>query len=254
MTLQRYPDGIDGGMFFSKEIPKYFPDWIARARLTKAGGSVTHVVCNDAATLVYLANQACLTSHVGLNRVDALDRPDHMIFDLDPAREDVAELRDAALKVRELLDDLGLHTVVKTSGSKGLHIVVPLSGDAPFKDVRAFSRDAARLVAAQVPTTTIEQRKDQRDDRIFVDWLRNAYAQTAVSPYSLRALPGAPVALPIDWSEVEDRDFHPRMFSMSEALRRVEREPDPWAGWRRRARSLDRPRARLDKELAATRS
>jgi bifunctional non-homologous end joining protein LigD len=250
MTLQRYPDGINGETFFSKTIPKYFPSWIDRATVGKKGGQVTHVVCNDKPTLVYLANQACITMHVGLHRVDALDRPDQMIFDLDPATEAFGAVRSTAKTLRSLLDELGLAAVLKTSGSKGLHIVVPVRG-VSFSDTRTFARDVAVLLATREPKTlTIEGLKAKRKGRLFLDWMRNGYGAHAVAPYSVRARPGAPVAMPLEWDEIDGRGFSPREYSMGLALKRVE-EPDPWAGWRRRARSLGEPRRRLDELLDA---
>jgi bifunctional non-homologous end joining protein LigD len=250
MTLQRYPDGIDGEMFFSKTIPKYFPSWIDRATVGKKGGKVTHVVCNEKATLVYLANQACITMHVGLHRVGALDRPDQMIFDLDPATQAFGVVRSTAKTLRALLDDLGLAAVLKTSGSKGLHIVVPVRG-VTFSATRSFARDVAVLLATREPRThTIESLKVKRKGRLFLDWMRNGYGAHAVAPYSVRAWPGAPVAMPLEWSEIDQRGFNPRKYSIALALKRAE-EPDPWAGWRRHARSLAGPRRLLDELLAS---
>ncbi|MGH2731204.1 MAG: non-homologous end-joining DNA ligase, partial [Actinomycetota bacterium] len=198
MTLERYPDGIESERFFSKTIPSYFPSWIDRATVPKKGGQVTHVVCNDNATLVYLANQACITMHVGLHRVEPLDRPDQMIFDLDPPTEEFAVVRSTAKKLRSLLDDLGLPAVVKTSGSKGLHIVVPVKS-ATWADVRGFAKDVAVLLATREPKAlTIEGLRAKRKGRLFLDWLRNSYGAHAVAPYSVRARPGAPVAMPLD--------------------------------------------------------
>jgi bifunctional non-homologous end joining protein LigD len=250
MTLERYPDGIGSHQVFTKEIPKYFPDWIARAKLPKAGGQVSYVVCNEKATLAYLANQACITMHVGLSRVASPDNPDQMVFDLDPPEPDAALLRSVVKAVRAILEEVGFAPVVKTSGSKGLHVTVPLDGRAPFKDVRPLTRDVAHLVARRVPDlVTVEQRIQKRSGRLFLDWYRNSYGATVVAPWSVRPRPGAPVAVPLAWEEIEDSAFHPQMFSMSDAARRAE-EPDPWKGWRRRARSITAARRRLDALLA----
>ena len=250
MTLERYPDGIGSHQVFTKEIPKYFPEWIERAKLPKAGGHVSYVVCNEKATLAYLANQACITMHVGLSHVDTPDDPDQLVFDLDPPEPDAPLLRSVVKEVRAVLDELGLAPVVKTSGSKGLHVTVPLDGKESFDDVRPFTRDVARVVAERAPDrVTVEQRKEKRGDRLFLDWYRNAYGATVVAPWTVRARPGAPVAVPVAWEEVEDSSFHPQMFSMKDAPARAE-GPDPWKGWRRRARSLAAPRRRLDALLA----
>lgn len=250
MTLERYPDGISHGRVFTKSIPKYFPEWIDREKIRKAGGEVTHVVCNEKATLVYLANQACLTQHVGLSRTDTIDMPDQMIFDFDPSVDDFGLVRAAALRARELLSELGFHAFVKTTGSRGLHVVVPLSARDRFEDVRAFAHEIAAFMAAEDPRhLTIESRKVNRGDRLFVDFMRNAYAQTAVAPYSLRARDHAPVAMPIEWSEVDDPKLTARRYTIRDAPDVAGRR-DPWKGWRRFARSIARPRERFQKLVA----
>lgn len=250
MTLERFPDGIEAGRFYSKDIPDYFPEWIARRKLRKEGGSVSHVVCNDAATLVYLANQAALTLHVGLSRVDRIDHPDQVIFDLDPSQDDFTAVRTAAFRTKDLLEEIGLVPFVKTSGSKGLHVVAPLDRSCGFDEVRPFARDAARLLAARYPDSlTIEHRKEKRRGRILVDWMRNAYGQTAVAPFSLRARPRAPVAMPISWSEVEDASLRPDRYTIENALEHAEGS-NAWKGWRRRARSAARARRALDELIS----
>ena len=249
MTLERFPDGIEAQRFYSKDVPKYFPSWIDRKAVRKAGGTVTHVVCNDKATLVYLANQAVITPHVSLYKASDLDHPDQLMFDLDPSTDDFEVVRTMALALRDFLDDLGLFSVVKTSGSRGLHLVCPLDQKTASKDVREFARDAATVFASRHDDiATVETRKVERKGRLFVDWLRNQYAQHAVAPYGVRARPGAPVAVPLAWEEVEDRKLRPQAWSIKAAVKRVEDEPDPWSGWRRRSRSLDRARSRLDAE------
>lgn len=243
MTLERYPDGIDSTRFFSKQVPKYFPDWVERLTVPKSGGTVTHVVCNEAATLVYMANQAAVTMHTGLSRIDRVDYPDQMIFDLDPAG-DFGPVRTTAHELRALLEELGLAGYLKTSGSKGLHITVPLDRKSPFDEVRGFAHSVATVLVEQHPDElTLEVRKDKRRGRLFVDVGRNGFGAHAVTPYTVRALPGAPVAAPLTWDEIDASDFHPRQFSFTEVLKR----DDPWAGWRRRARSLSRPSKTLQK-------
>ncbi len=250
MTLERFPNGLEGERFFSKGIPKYFPDFVERTTAPKRGGEVTYVVCNNAATVVYLAQQACLTSHVGLSRRDAIEFPDQLIFDLDPAGDDVPGVLWAARIVRALLEDLGLVCYVKSSGSKGLHIVTPTDRKTHFDDAREFASKVATLLADRHPDRlTTEVPKEKRHGRLLLDWMRNSWGATAVSPYSLRARPGAPVALPLAWEETEEKGWHPRLFTIADTPKKIERDGDPWAGWRRRARSLTGPRRRLEKLL-----
>lgn len=247
ITMERFPDGIDGQRFFQKSISDFFPDWIERKTVPKKGGTVTHVVITEKATLAYLANLATITMHMSLSKRDRPEYPDQLIFDLDPSVEDFSLVRRTALELRSLLDELGLFSVVKTSGSRGLHVTVPLDGRSPFEEVRRFARDvAAYMVSQDAGALTIEGRKEDRGDRLYLDWMRNSTSATVVAPYSVRALPGAPVAMPLAWEEVEDRRLTPRRYTLKRASKAIE-EPNPWQGWRRRARSLKGPARRLSR-------
>ena len=175
----------------------YFPGWIRRARVAKENGEVEHAVAEDAATLVYLANQACVTLHVGLARVDRIHHPDRLVIDFDPSDEDFDKVKRAARAARRLLEETGLVPFVQTTGSRGLHVWVPLEPETTFDEVRGFAADLADRLVAQAPEElTTEQRKAKRGTRVFVDVARNAYGQTAVAPYSVRARAEAPVATP----------------------------------------------------------
>src|SRR5919198_4369967 len=236
--MQRYPDGIDGEEIQQKQAPDYFPDFVTRARVKrKRGGSIEHVVIDKPETLVYLAGQACITPHVWLSRADALDNPDQLVFDLDPPDGHLAALRDGARALRDLLDEVGLHAYLKTTGSRGLHVVAPLDVRASFDDARAFARAVAEHIADRDPDRfTVEQRKDRRSNRVYIDTARNAYAQTAVAPYAVRALPGAPVAAPLEWEELGRAD--PQRFTARSIFRRLARKDDPWADFNRHAGSV----------------
>lgn len=249
INMERFPDGIEAGGFYEKRVPAHFPDWVRRVRVPVEGRRTQEqVVVQDAATLAYLANQACLIPHVWLSRADRLDHPDQMIFDLDPPGDDFEPVRDGALAIRDLLDDLGLPSFVKTSGSKGLHVHVPLDRRAAFKEVRAFARAVAEVVVAAEPDRlTIEHRKANRAGRVFVDILRNGYGQTAVPPFAVRARPGAPVAAPVGWDEVRRPRLGPRSYTVGNIGRRLARGTDPWKGFRRRASSLHRASRRLER-------
>ena len=251
LTMQRFPDGIKKDGFFQKQIGDYFPDWIDRTRVRTRQGDQEQVVCNNRATLVYLANQACVTPHLFLSRVDRLQRPDQLVFDLDPPDSDFAAVRRAALLLRELLDELGLGSFVKTTGSRGVHVVVALRREAEFDDVREFARDLAALLASRhSQELTVEQRKNKRRGRLFLDVGRNAYGQTAVAPYAIRAKPGAPVATPIEWDELEDGSLNARTFDIENVPARLERGGDPWQAIKRGGHSLRSARKRL-RELSA---
>jgi bifunctional non-homologous end joining protein LigD len=246
LMMARYPDGISKSGFYQKDIPDYFPSWIHRVTVGKSGGSVTHVVCDDAATLVYLAVQACLTPHVWLSRADEIEHPDRVVFDLDPGGDDFAPVRDAARLLRKILRSLELVPYLQTTGSRGLHVVVPLDPSAPFDEVRAFAHEVATCVAAADPARlTVEQRKARRGGRVYIDVMRNGYAQTVVAPYALRPLGGAPVATPIDWRELDDSRLGPQRYRMKTIFRRLGRRTDPWARIDRDARALEPARRRL---------
>jgi bifunctional non-homologous end joining protein LigD len=244
VTMERHPDGVAGPRIIQQAIPGYFPSWIGRVRVPKAGGTIEHVLADDAATLVYLANQACITPHVWLSHVPAVDRPDQLMFDLDPPNDDFEAARRAAIEVRRVLDELDLPSFVKTTGGDGLHVTVPLRPVAAFDDVRSFARDAARLLELRFPDDlTTAPRKASRGGRLYLDMQRNAYGQTAVPPYAVRASPEATVAAPLDWSELDDGRLRPSRFTVRTIGRRL--ADDPWRGFRRRARSLTTARRSL---------
>jgi bifunctional non-homologous end joining protein LigD len=249
LAMERYPDGIDKPGFFQKAVPFYYPRWIKTVTVKKVGGTVKHVVCDDAATLVYLANQACVTPHVWLSRADRLDYPDQMVFDLDPSTDDSFEpVKAAAQSLKDLLEQLGLSAYLKSTGSRGLHVAVPLRCDERFDAVRAVARQLANLVARQEPAQrTLEQRISKRRGRVFLDVNRNAYAQTVVSLYAVRARPGAPVSVPLDWNELERNDLRADGVTIRNVFKRLEKLVDPWADFQRRAVSLDGARRKLEK-------
>jgi bifunctional non-homologous end joining protein LigD len=251
LSMERYPDGITGERIVQKNVPRYFPDWIARTRVKKQGGTLVQVICDRPATLVYLANQACIEMHAFLSRTGALDRADQLIFDLDPPDDHrFDQVKHLALELHDLLEELGLTAFVKTTGGRGLHVHVPLNARDDFDTVRRFARQASDVLAAREPDIlTTEQRKDSRGDRVYSDVMRNAYAQTAVAPYSVRARPGAPVATPLDWAELKDASLTPHQFTLRTVGGRLDRLGafDPWAGMARRRYSLARAAQRLAK-------
>ncbi len=237
VAMKRYPDGIHGGSFFQKEVPDHFPDWIERVTVPKQDGVVHQAVVRREEDLVYLASQACITPHVWLATTDHLDRPDRMIFDLDPSDGDLNVIRHAARTVRDIITDVGLTPFVMTSGSRGYHVWAPLDASADFDTVRAFARAIAEAVVAHDPDSfTVEQRIDKRGDRVLIDYLRNAYGQTSVPPYAARARPGAPVATPLDWDELGRTE--PQRFAIGNLFRRLARKADPWEHMARYATPL----------------
>ena len=238
VSMQRVRDNINTQVFYQKDMPSHFPEWIRRITVPKVGGTVTHVVCDDAQTLVYIANQGCITPHVWLSRVDALDKPDRMIIDLDPGDGGVADARFAAHLARELVDEAGLVPYLMATGSRGYHVVVPLKPQLGFEEVRAICFGLAAQLAQRAPERlTTEFYKAERAGRLFLDCNRNAWAQTAVPVYSVRPKPGAPVAVPLTWDELDDAD--PDGWNVRTIAARLQSVPDPWPDFYRHARSLD---------------
>ena len=250
VTMQRFPNGIGKGGFLQKQVGEYFPDWIGRVtapnRRTRSGTTrdqVTYMVCRTADDLSYLANQACITPHVWLSRAPDIHHPDQLVFDLDPASTDPRVLRLAAAALRSLLDELGLRPFLKSSGSRGLHVVVPLAPTADTDAVKVFSIAVAEALAARHPDDlTTEGRIADRHGRLYLDIGRNGYAQTMAAPYAVRALPGAPVSVPLDWSELDE--FDPRRHTLRTIAGRLA-QPDPWADLSQIACTLDQARSRL---------
>jgi bifunctional non-homologous end joining protein LigD len=246
LTLERYPNGIHSKRFFQKEVSSYFPSWIHTATVPKAGGTVTHVLCNDTATLVYLANQACITPHIFLSRMDKPELPDLLVFDLDPQGEDFELVRSAALDFKQLLDELALPAFLKTTGSRGLHVVVPLRRRETNEAVRTFAREVAALIVAQAPgDRTLEQLKANRGGRVFIDTNRNGYAQLVAPAYAVRARKGAPVSAPLAWSELRRKNLRSDSFTIRNLFQRLEKVSDPWSDFWETGASLTDARRRL---------
>lgn len=232
LTIERFTGSIDSGGFYQKHTPRHYPPWIERIEL---GGKtrVAYPLCDSPAALVYLANQGALTFHVWPSRADAPTHPDLLVFDLDPPDDGVALVPPVARLLHEHLDALALPAFVKTSGSRGLHVVVPLDGADDFTTVeRLAAAVAARLCARQPDLVTTEFYKADRRGRLFLDILRNTPGATAVAPYSLRPRPGAPVAAPLDWREVDDPALRADGIGLRELRARLDARGCPWAALR----------------------
>jgi bifunctional non-homologous end joining protein LigD len=249
MALKRFPGGLGSPGFFQKNASGHFPSWIGRVRVDKRGGGTTdNVVATEPAVLPYLADQNTIEVHSWPARADRLTRPDQIVFDLDPPGADVDAARSAARRVRDLLDELELPHLLKTSGSKGYHVHVLVDRDTEV-DAPRFAADVARLLVARHPEElTVEFRKAQRDGRVLIDHFRNRFGQTVVAPYSVRAKAGAPVSTPIEWRELGATD--PQRYTVRNLFRRLGQREDPWAAtWERAAgggTSLTEARAALD--------
>ncbi len=246
VTMERFPSGIGQKGFLQKDVSKRFPEWLERVEVPKKGGVVHHPLVGDSRSLLWLANQNCITPHVWTSRAPDLYQPDICVFDLDPSGDEPEVLRNAALAVRNLLDELGLPSWVKTSGSKGFHIVVPLDGKAGFDEVAAFAQGVAAILVRRDPRNlTLEFSKADRGGRILVDTWRNGYSATFAAAYAVRAKPGAPVSAPCTWEELERGTVGPRTFTLRTMADRVAAVGDLWSDMRRRGHSLRRPTDQL---------
>jgi bifunctional non-homologous end joining protein LigD len=230
ITMERYPSGIGRKGFMHKNVSKGFPEWLERVEVPKKDGTVHHPVVSDVRSLLWLANQNCITPHVWTSRVPRLYQPDICVFDLDPSVDDADDVRAAALALRDLLAGLGLASWVKTSGGKGFHIIVALDGHARAGTVAGFAHRVAQLMITRDPEhLTQEFSKADRHGRIYLDTGRNGYSATVAAAYAVRAKPGAPVSAPCTWDEIERGTVHPQSFTLRTMNRRVEEVGDLWS-------------------------
>ncbi|GAA4547647.1 non-homologous end-joining DNA ligase [Amycolatopsis samaneae] len=229
LTLRRYPHGIHGETWFQKEAGSYFPDWLRVEPIPQRdSATVRHVICDDAASLVYLANQAAVEYHIWTSTVDALEKPDLVVIDIDPPEDtDVRDLRDVARLIRQVYTAVGLTAYLQATGGRGFHVVAPVEPTASHAVVRRVAAKAAELLVRVDPERlTVAQRRDRRGGRIFLDTNRNGYAQTFIAPYSLRARPAAGVATPLGWHELGKAE--PDGWTPERIKRRLARKADPW--------------------------
>jgi bifunctional non-homologous end joining protein LigD len=226
LSLQVFPAGVGRHGHFLKQAPDYFPAWVRRVTVPKKGGSITHVVANDVDTLRLLANHNAVTLHVPTSRRDRPDRPDRLIVDLDPSEDEQwPAIVAGARLVADMFRAIGLEPFAMATGSRGLHVVAPLRRELGYPELFKLAKAISLRAAAESRDhLTTEFLKAERDERIFVDVLRNRWAQTAVAPYSPRARPDASVATPLEWDEVESSGPRPFTIATLPPDRR-----DPWA-------------------------
>jgi bifunctional non-homologous end joining protein LigD len=238
IAMQAFPAGIGAPGHYMKDRPRHFPDWIPSVRVEKRGGSLSHIVVRETAALVYLAGQNVITPHVWMSRADEVRKPDRIVFDLDPSTQKFGEIRAAARAAGELLRSVGLAPHAMTTGSRGIHVTVPIRR-VPFEEAFEFAKAVAERLAAEHPKKlTTEFHKAKRGERIFVDVLRNRYAQHAVPPYAVRPKPRAPVAAPLHWEELDDAKLRPDRWTIASLPARVDADGDAWHGIGGRARAI----------------
>ncbi len=234
ITMHRFVENIHKEGFYQKDAGSYFPSWIKRAAVAKESGGVVHyVVCANQETIVYLANQLCITPHAWLSTYPKINYPDRLIFDLDPAgKAPLTLVQWAAAQLKQLLgDQLELPVFIMTTGSRGYHVVVPLKPVHTFDEVRAFAQDCAAYLVQQYPNKlTLEMRKNKRGNKIFLDTLRNSFGATGVAPYAVRAKDGAPIAMPISWKDLLEKKIKPQHYKITNVFRLLKNRKDPWKG------------------------
>ena len=248
ITMNRYPNGITKPMFYQKEAPAFFPEYIAIQPVKRStGATIEYAMATNQAAIVYLANYVCVL-HVWLSRASKLNYPDRMIFDLDPSPGvSFATVKWAAKETKKIGESLVWPTFSMTTGSRGLHIMVPLKRNYLFDEVRAISQQIAQLLVEQYPDKlTLEIRKRKRGKRIFIDTLRNAWGATAVAPYAVRAKPGAPIAAPITWAEFAKLKTSQK-YTIKNIFVRLSRSGDPWKDVNKKACALTQARKKLEK-------
>jgi bifunctional non-homologous end joining protein LigD len=249
LTMERYPDGIAMPRgIWEKQMPRFTPEWVHRVSTTPSTGAprdVTFLICDDEATLVWIANLAAITLHIWFSHVPSLDTPDLILFDLDPGeRCPIARLAKVALAFRDELAGVGLNALVKTTGGMGLHVVVPLEPRYDYEQAKAFAELVARRLFAVLPKdTTLERAIARRpDDVVYLDWVQVGKGKTYVAPFSVRARDGAPVSMPLAWAEVEgmrrkrapETTAEMRRWTIANVPALVAKGGDPWQreGWK----------------------
>jgi bifunctional non-homologous end joining protein LigD len=206
LVLTRYPDGINGKSFFQKDAPGYVPDWIRTEMMWSehAKREIHYFICDDLDTLVYLINMGTIPLHLWSSRVSSLQNPDWSILDLDPKEAPFADVIRIARRIRELCRTIDLPCFVKTSGSSGLHVLIPLGGQCTYEESRTLAELMARLVATELPEiATIIRSPRSRGGRVYIDYVQNGHGRLLVSPFCVRPLPAAPVSAPLRWGEVK---------------------------------------------------
>ncbi len=232
VVMVRYPDGINGKNFFQKDAPPSAPDWLPRKRIWSEGSErdIDYFICDNEEALVYLANLGTIPLHVWASRVDSLEQPDWCVLDLDPKGAAFTDVVKIALAIRALCDEIGLPSYPKTSGSTGLHVLVPLGRQLTFEQCRHFAEFLATVIVKRLPAiATIERAIPKRKGRVYVDFLQNGHGKLIVAPFSVRPVPGATVSTPLGWNEVK-RGLDPTKFTIRTVPARLtRRKNDPMA-------------------------
>lgn len=243
VTMHRFPQGINKQGFIQKNLAKNRPKSLKVIKLSgKNLGQVTYLLCNSKEALIYLVNQACIPIHITLSQSKKINNPDRLIFDLDFNGKDFSKVKQAAFDLKVILEEeLQLKSYVMTTGSKGLHIWVPIRPTMEFDQVREFAKNVAALLVSRNPKDyTLELKKSKRRGRVFIDYLRNGLAQTAVAPYSIRATPEATIAMPLNWNQLKKASIEPKTFTLKNIKKYLSKNKNPWTGIRSKSQGLSK--------------
>ena len=238
IVLTRFPNGVDKGGFYEKDSPPGTPQWVKtfRTHSETAEREINYVICNDVDTLIWLANLAALEIHMTLSKAGSFEMPDIAVFDLDPKPPaGYSEVAEVAILLKEKLDASGLKSYVKTSGKKGLHILIPIAQEYTFKQTKEFIQKIGEHLKNRTQLIVTERSKANTEGKVYIDYVQNSYGRTMICPYSLRATPNATVSMPIEWSSIK-KGLNPEQFNLFTA---VEAHGNPWKGMMENRQKLE---------------
>jgi bifunctional non-homologous end joining protein LigD len=252
VVLTRYPNGIDGKSFYQKDAPAFAPPWIRTAKIWSEDSQreISYFVLESAEAIAYMANLGAIPIHIWSSRMTHLERPDWLLFDIDPKGSTTAKAVIVARATGEVLRQIGLRPYVKTSGQMGLHVVVGLVPEYTYQQARMFAELVARVVVQRVPeAATLIRNKERRAGRTYIDWMQLAHGQTIAAPFAVRPIPGAPVSAPLRWDELNE-DLDPRRWNIRTMPRRMARSKhDPFIGAIEDQQRFDRALGKIEKLL-----
>jgi bifunctional non-homologous end joining protein LigD len=249
VVLTRYPDGIAGKSFFQKDAPGFTPEWLRTERVWSEDTQreISYFVAEDEPSLLYLANSGSIPLHIWLSSVGSLELPDWCVLDLDPKEAPFSDVVKVALVLHELCDEVGLPHFVKTSGSSGIHVLVPMNRQLTYEQSRSFGELLSQVVVSRArDIATVVRAIQRRDGKVYLDYVQNGYGRLLVAPFSVRPLPGAPVSMPLRWDEV-NQSLNPKAFTIKSAPDRMRQRGDPMAGLLEAKADLMKALERLEK-------
>jgi len=230
-SMHRFPNGITGDSFYQKDVDlKNIPSWLETEKIYSESNDkyIDYLLCNNKASLLYMANLGCIELNPWNSTIDKIDKPDWAVIDLDPANNDFKEVVKTALTVKKIMDEFETECYCKTSGATGLHIYIPLGAKYGYDSARLFAELIANEVVARLPhTTSVARPLENRRNKIYIDFMQNRQGQTLASPYCVRPRPGATVSTPLEWTEVNEQ-LSPSQFTVKNVMRRFDKKGDLW--------------------------